>query len=68
MEYLEDVQEARYFVAEAAKNQEVGEVLDPEGEQDNDDCEYEGIIDHPDFPDLDIEAMEQNEKAKVEKT
>ena len=31
MEYLEDVHEARYFVAEASKNSEIGELLDPEG-------------------------------------
>ena len=38
MEYLEDVQEARYFVAESSKTDETGAVLDPEGEQDVDDC------------------------------
>ena len=68
MEYLEDVQEARYFVAESAKTEETGVLMDPEGEQDIDDCEYEGVIDHPDYPDLDIEALEADLRRKVEKT
>ena len=67
MEHLQDVQEARYFVAEAQKNDDTGAVLDPEGEQDIDDCEYEGLIDHPDYPDLDIDAMEAEVKRKLEK-
>ena len=69
MEYLEDVQEARYFVQEAIKCNETGATLDPEGEQEIEDCEYEGIINHPDFPVFDLEAFEEEAKRKkAEKT
>ena len=47
MEWLEDVEEGRYFVEETMKNQietgEIGEALDAENEQDIEDCEEEGI-------------------------
>ena len=69
MEHLDGVSEARYFAEEFRRNEDTGETLDPQGEQDVDDCEYEGIIDHPDFPDLDLEALEEEVKKKsFEKT
>jgi hypothetical protein len=68
MEHLESVVEARYFVAEAAKDEEMGAELDPEGEQDIEDCVHEGIIDHPDFPDFDIDAMECEGQRQVQKS
>ena len=69
MEHLENVTEARYFVEENARNEETEMNLNPEGIQEIDECEYEGIIDHPDFPDFDIEALEQDTASKtVEKT
>ena len=46
MEYLEDVQEARYYVEEAKKNLEIEEVginLDAAAEQDNADCQEEEL-------------------------
>ena len=64
MEFLEDVSEARYFAEAHQRNEDTGEVIDPQGEQEVDDCEYEGIIDHPDFPDLDLEALEEEVKKK----
>ena len=69
MEFLIDVSEARHFAEEHQRNQETGEDLDPQGQQEIDDCEYEGIIDHPDYPDLDLEALEQEVRKKAnEKT
>ena len=69
MEHLEDVQAARYFVQEASKCSETGATLDPEGEQEINDCEYEGLINHPDFPEFNLEAFEEESKRKkVEKT
>ena len=69
MEHLENVQEARYFVQEASRCIETGATLDPEGEQEIDDCEYEGLINHPDFPEFDLDAFEEEAKKKrAEKT
>ena len=59
MEHLENVTEARYFVEENSRNEETEVEIDPEGIQENAECEYEGIINHPDFPDFDLEAFEQ---------
>ena len=59
MEHLENVTEARYFVEENARNEETEIDLDPEGIQENAECEYEGIVNHPDYPDFDLEALEQ---------
>ena len=64
MEFLDDVSEVRHFAEEHQRNQETGQDLDPQGEQEIDDCEYEGIIDHPDFPYLDLEALEEEVKKK----
>ena len=49
MEYLENTEEARLFVEEAMKLQETATEMDPEGEQERDDCEDEGQFLHPDF-------------------
>ena len=69
MEHLENVTEARYFVEENARNEEIEAELNPEDVQENAECEYEGIIDHPDFPDFDMDALEQEATKKtVEKT
>ena len=68
MEFLDDVEEARYFIGESKRNEEVENILDPEHIQEVDDCEYEGIIDHPDYPNLDIEALEREVRSKIEKT
>ena len=69
MEHLENVTEARYFVEENSRNEETELNLNPEGIQENEECEYEGIIDHPDFPNLEVECLEQEVGKKVsEKT
>ena len=65
MEFLENVQEARYFAEENKRNEETEVILDPEGIQENDDCEYEGIINHPDYLEIDFEALEQEVKKKT---
>ena len=52
MEHLENNEEARLFVEETLKAQEVGDTLDPEGEQDRTECELEGQMLHPDFEHL----------------
>ena len=64
MEHLENVTEARYFVEENSRNEETEMNLNPEGIQENADCEYEGIIDHPDFPNFDIECLDQEATIK----
>ena len=54
MEYLESNEEARYMVEESnRKIKETGEAMDPEGEQDNEDCENETLHMHPDYEHLD---------------
>ena len=52
MEFLEGVQEARYYVAQAQKEldlQETEEQLDAMGIQDNEDCDEHEEEDHPDY-------------------
>ena len=47
MEWMEDVEEARYFVEEVMKNEvnieETGEILDSEMHQEDMDCDIEGL-------------------------
>ena len=64
MEYLQSVEEARIMVAEAEAEidefmSEVAAALDPQGEQENDECEFEGLEEHPDFLHLDPEVIEK---------
>ena len=69
MEFLENVQEARYFINENIRNEEVENLLDAETIQEISECDYEGIVDHPDYPDLDLEALEKEiASKKIEKT
>ena len=69
MEFLEDVDEARHFVRESTRNEEVENLLDPETIKDIEDCEFEGIINHPDFPDFDIDILDTDvRRKKFEKT
>ena len=56
MEYLEGVEEARYYVEQVKKDIDLTETankLDPAMEQENADCEEEDIDDHPDFLHID---------------
>ena len=64
MEFLEGVDEARHFIGELARNEEVENLLDPETIKDIDDCEYEGIINHPDYPEFDFDFLETDIKKK----
>ena len=65
MEHLENVTEARYFVEENTRNEETEAELNPEGIQENAECEYEGFIDHPDFPDFDMENLDPEATKKT---
>ena len=68
MEHLESTEEARLFVEEALRNQETADDLDPEGEQEKVDCEYDGIMLHPDFEHLNPEDLDiQDERKGSEK-
>ena len=52
MEFLESVSEARFYAEEAKKELDLelaGELMDAEGEQENDDCQEDGLLDHPDY-------------------
>ena len=65
MEYLEGVQEARYYVDEALKNDDksiVANQLDPTLEQNNADCEEELMAEHPDYQHIDPDQFTVNEK------
>ena len=57
MEWLEDVEEGRYYVEETLKNQveteEIGEILDAENQQDIEDCKEEGFEADPLYEHLD---------------
>ena len=69
MEFLESNEEARLMAEETIhKLKEVGEVLDPEGEQEQDDCDYEGVIEHPDYLQMFPDDMNKVENKKSEKT
>ena len=68
MEYLESTEEARLYVEEVMKTEEVGNELDPEGEQELGDCDLDGQILHPDFQHLNPDDLSiQEEKKGFEK-
>ena len=67
MEFLENVEEAKYFIEEQCRNEQIENLLAPETLQEINDCEIEGIINHPDYPELDIELLEEKGK-RFEKT
>ena len=70
MEHLESTEEARFMVEEALnKNDEVGADLNPAGEQDNEDCELEEMLLHPDYQHLDpSEYLMADKNPTVEKS
>ena len=52
MEFLESVSEARFYAEEAKKElelEQVAENMDAQGQQENDDCQEEGLEDHPEY-------------------
>ena len=58
MEFLESNEEARFMVEEAsAKIKETGEALDPEGDQDNQECINESLSLHPDYEHLNPDEL-----------
>ena len=63
MEHLESNEEARYMVEEAnSKTKDVGDDLDPEGEQDIEECMNENLFLHPDYEHLDPEELNLREE------
>ena len=66
MEWLEDVEEARYFVEEAMENnvdidiEETGENMDPEKHQDDMDCEIEGTEEDEQYRHLDTDGLKES--------
>ena len=68
MEHLESNQEARYMAEEASNRiTEIGDQLDPEGEQDIEDCIEEELQLHPDYEHMATNEALTNEKSKHEK-
>ena len=65
MEWLDNVDEARYYVEETLKNEvkidEVGDILDTENKLENLDCEEEGIDADPMYEHLDRGDHSENE-------
>ena len=62
MEHLESNEEARYMVDEANnKIKEMGEILDPEGEQEIEECRNENLFMHPDYEHLNPEELNLTE-------
>ena len=63
MEHLESNEEARYMVEEAmSKVKEVGDALDPEGEQEIEECINENLYLHPDYEHLDPDELNLQEE------
>ena len=48
----------KHFIEEHCNNEEIENQLDPAGIQEIADCEYEGMINHPEFPNIDFETIE----------
>ena len=61
MEWMEDVEEARYYVEETMKNDlnvgETGEEIDPEKEKEDLECDMEGIEEDEQYVHLDTEGL-----------
>ena len=57
MEHLENVDEARLMVGEDMKNNKIGNDIDPEFEQEVEDCQTEGIEVDENFSHLDPDIL-----------
>ena len=76
MEWMEDVEEARYFVEEVMENDvnvdNIGEEMDPEKHKDDIDCDLEGIEEDEQYVHLDPEVTKgfifSNRRQLVQKT
>ena len=66
MPFLESVEEARQRVLESSSN-DMGSILDPEGEQDNADSEHIGLEEHPDYGILNPDGVIGSESTTVNK-
>ena len=60
---MEDVEEARYFVEEATKNdidvEETGEAMDAEKHKEDIECQLEGIEEDEEYRHLDPEGLKE---------
>ena len=68
MEHLEGIEEARWMMEEAKKEldlEQVGIKLDPEHEQNQNDCHQEEAEPHPDYFHLDTDGIETTDNSKV---
>ena len=67
MEHLQSVEEARYYVEQMKKEvrtdieEKAALRMDPNGIQDDDDCEEEGMEEHDDYQYCDPAMIEQDE-------
>ena len=65
MEWMEDVEEARYFVEETMKNdldvEETGEEIDPEKEKEDLECVFEGQDEDEQYAHLDPEGLKDKD-------
>ena len=69
MDHLESNQEARYMAEEASsKLKETGDLLDPQGEQDIEDCLLDDLQLHPDYEHLNPNELKDFESTKHDKT
>ena len=66
MPFLESVEEARQRVQESSSN-DMGNILDPEGEHDNADSEDIGLLEHPEYNVLNPDGLINNESTAVDK-
>ena len=65
MEHLESNEEARYMVEEANnKVKEMGDLLDPEGEQENEECRNENLFMHPEYEHLNPDELHLTETSR----
>ena len=70
MEFLESVEEGLEKAKEMLQNS-AGDLLDPQGEQDKDECEAEGVAENPDFIASDpgnLENVEETSSSGIFKT
>ena len=65
MEWVDDVDEARFYVEETLKIEanieEIGDILDAQKQQDDQECEEEGIKEDPLYEHLDLGEHNENE-------
>ena len=65
MEWMEDVEEARYFVEEVMKNEvdidEIGEKMDPQMHQDDIECDLDGLEEDEQYRHLDHTGLKDRD-------